>query len=377
VCPYSLSRPGGVQGQVVALSRVLSRRGHRVWVFAPVDDPDGPAGQLDGGVTLVRTGRSIPLPGNGSVAPVSVSPIATARARRALLAVAPDVIHVHEPFTPGLPYGLLLGRLPAPLVVTFHRSGPSVLYTLLGPLVRRLANRFAVRTAVSEAARATAAHAVGGSYEVGFNGVDIDAYRSADPWPTEGPTILFLGRHEERKGLGYLLDAFARLPPMAVPAALWIAGTGPQTEALRRRHPPSATVEWLGVLDEDEKRRRLAAADILCAPSVGGESFGMVILEAMAAGTVVVASDIDGYRQAAGGHAVLVPPADPVLLADALVAVLAGRPWGCPQPGVTDSGEEPARRRMAGSTWAEGFSMERLAQWYEDRYRTALARPRP
>ena len=207
VCPYSLSRPGGVQGQVIGLARAQEAAGHRATVFAPLDD----AGDAPAGVDLVATGRSVSLPANGSMAPVSLSVLSAARALHSLRSMSFDVVHVHEPFTPGLPYGLLVGRDIPPMVATFHRNGGSALYTLLGPLVRRLAGRLAVRTAVSEAARATASHALGGTYEVGFNGIELDRYRDVVPWPTDRPTILFLGRHEERKGLRVLLEAFDRL----------------------------------------------------------------------------------------------------------------------------------------------------------------------
>jgi phosphatidyl-myo-inositol alpha-mannosyltransferase len=376
VCPYSLSRPGGVQGQVAGLARVLTDIGHRVTVFAPIDDPADAPDRLDVGIEPVSTGRSVSLSANGSQAPVSVSVVAVARALRKLKAIEPDVVHVHEPFAPGLPYGLLLSRLRAPMVATFHRSGPSRLYTLFGPVVRPLAHRYALRVAVSDAARATAAGALGGNYEVAFNGVDVDGYRSAQPWPTDRPTILFLGRHEERKGLSFLLDAFEEVRKRPDAPVLWIAGSGPLTESLRRRHPPSSAIQWLGVLSEADKRRRLVAADILCAPSLGGESFGMVLLEAMAAGTVVVASDIDGYRQAAGGHAVLVPAADVRSLVGALAEVLSGRVTSAGHPG--SPGQGPGSPWLsAGWAWAEQFSLPRLARWYEDRYRAAMARRRP
>jgi len=250
------------------------------------------------------------------------------------------------------------------MVATFHRSGGSPFYTALAPVTRRVAARFAVRCAVSEAARATAFEALGGTYEVGFNGVEVDRYQGVDPWPTDRPTVLFLGRHEPRKGLELLLQAFDALDP-AVPEGpgggpvLWIAGDGPQTPSLRRLHPGSDRVRWLGVLSEEEKVRRLVAADVLCAPSIGGESFGMVLVEAMAAGTAVVASDIDGYRDAAGGHAVLVPPGDARALSRALSEVLTRGP----------TGSESAGR------WAGHWSMDRLAAWYEDVYRSALVRP--
>jgi phosphatidylinositol alpha-mannosyltransferase len=375
VCPYSLSRPGGVQGQVVGLARALDARGHQPTVFAPLDDP----GDAPSGINLVVSGHSVSLPANGSVAPVSVSPLAVGRALRALRAGHFDVVHVHEPFSPGLPYGLLVAKDVPPEVATFHRSGGSLFYTALRPLTTVLARRrFALRCAVSEAARETAHAAVGGDYVVLFNGVEVDRYANAEPWPTTGPTALFLGRHEERKGLQVLLDAFTQLTgdsligdPLpgdrtaggsaAVSATLWVAGDGPDTESLRRRYPDSPTIHWLGLLSEEEKLRRLAGADVLCAPSLGGESFGMVLLEAMAAGTPVIASDIPGYRDAAGGRARLVRPGDASALADALRAAL----------GPVDEAEAHRRRqaRADGTARAREWSMDRLAEQYESLYR--------
>jgi phosphatidylinositol alpha-mannosyltransferase len=380
VCPYSLSRPGGVQGQVVGLARALDARGHQATVFAPLDDRrDAPSD-----VNLVVTGRSVSLPANGSVAPVSVSPLAVHRALGALRSRHFDVVHVHEPFSPGLPYGILaVGEMP-PIVATFHRSGGSFFYSVLRPLTTSLARRkFALRCAVSEAARQTAHAAVGGDYIVLFNGVEVDRYANAVPWPTDGPTVLFLGRHEERKGLRVLLDAFALLVGAqrvgnqtvgnqtvgkgsggdagVVSPMLWVAGDGPDTDALRRRYPGSPHVRWLGVLTEEEKLRRLAGADVLCAPSLGGESFGMVLLEAMAAGTPVVASDIPGYRDAAGGRARLVRPGDASALSEVLRDVLA------PVGGVEADRRE--QDRADGAVRAREWSMERLAERYESLYR--------
>lgn len=396
VCPYSLSRPGGVQGQVLGLARALVASGHRVTVFAPVDGPV----EMPSRVELVPTGRSFRLPANGSVAPVSLSVPAARSSLRVLRSGTFDVVHVHEPFAPGLPYGLLLGRDLPPLVATFHRSGGSTFYSLLGPVVRRLARRLAVRTAVSEAARLTAVGALGGTYAIGFNGIEVDRYRDAVGWPKDRPTILFLGRHEERKGLRVLLEAFdemTRQPTIEEAGAstadgrwaerrpqLWIAGDGPETVRLRRLHPDSADRTWLGVIPEQEKVRRLAAADILCAPSLGGESFGVVILEAMAARVPVVATDIEGYRDAAGGCAVLVPPGDVVALAEALAGVLAGQlalsgPPDPAEPG-SDAGGDPGSFRSAwlsaGFRRAEGWSMQRLADWYVGWYRASMVQPR-
>jgi phosphatidylinositol alpha-mannosyltransferase len=176
------------------------------------------------------------------------------------------------------------------------------------------------------------------------------------------PTILFLGRHEQRKGLNVLLDAFATLER---PAVLWVASEGPATEVQRRRHPESDRVHWLGMLSDDEVAARLAGADVLCAPSLHGESFGMVLLEGMAAGCAVVASDIEGYRKAAGGHATLVPPGDTTALSRALGVALADA--------VEGSGPSSPEARKAAIEHARNWSMESLAERYVDVYERAIA----
>jgi phosphatidylinositol alpha-mannosyltransferase len=176
---------------------------------------------------------------------------------------------------------------------------------------------------------------------------------------------LFVGRHEPRKGLAVLLDAFARLEP---PAVLWVAGEGPQTEALRRTHPESEQIRWLGAISEDEKVARMAGADVLCAPSTGGESFGMVLLEAMAAGSALVVSDIDGYRSAARGLARLVPPGDPEALAGALRETLADAAKG--------RGLSAPEARAAALARAEEWSMGALAARYVEIYDRVVAERR-
>ncbi len=375
VCPYSLSRPGGVQGQVLGLARSLHRRGHTVTVLAPVDGPVSPPD----GVELVAAGHSTSLRANGSVAPVSVSPTAARRALADLRARTPDVVHVHEPFAPGVGYALLTARAAPPIVATFHRSGGSALYTALRPLARRMAARLAVRVAVSDAAAATARRALGGDYQVLFNGIEVDRFTGVPPWPTTGPTVLFLGRHEERKGLAVLLDAWRRLVdvgpdvgPGGGAPVLWVAGDGPETAQLMRRSPESESVRWLGIVDEEEKVRRLLGADALAAPALGGESFGLVLLEGMAARTVVVASDIDGYRDAAGGRAVLVTPGDAPALATAVRGVLSGDLAGDHGPGRQEWLD-------AGVARAGRWSMESLARRYEGIYRGVVVGdlPRP
>lgn len=340
VCPYHLSVPGGVQGQVSGLARSFEGLGHEVRVFAP-------------------TGNPIRLPANGSVAPVTLNPAAAAAVERVVRQEHLDVVHLHEPMAPVLGYACL-ARHPAPLVGTYHRSGASGWYSALRPVARWANERLDARCAVSEAAAETARAAVGGDFEVLFNGVELERFTGAEPWPTEGPTVLFLGRHEPRKGLAVLLEAFALAPGERGPeldgAVLWVAGAGPETERLRARYPDSERIRWLGVLDDAEVARRLAGADVLCAPSLFGESFGMILLEAMAAGTLVVASDIPGYRAAAGGQAELFPPGDVPALARAL-----GRVLGEVEAGTGRAGAEA---RAAAGAHARRWSMAELAQRY-------------
>ena len=384
VCPYSLSRPGGVQGQVLGLARSLVQRGHRITVFAPTDGPvDVPEG-----VQLVESGHSTALPANGSVAPVSVSPAAARRALHDLRSATPDVVHVHEPFAPGVSYALLLARSRPPVVGTFHRSGTGALYRMSGLVARPLAGRLAARCAVSKAAADTARSVLGGTYEVLFNGVEVDRFEQVVPWPADGPTALFLGRHEERKGLAVLLEAWRlltgtdRSEAAGARPVLWVAGDGPETDELRRRYPESASVRWLGVLGEEEKVRRLLGAEVLVAPALGGESFGMVLVEGMAARAVVVASDIDGYRDAAGGCAVLVPPGDAPALAATLRDVFAGtkaRADGAggaggavAVEGADDSDAGRSRWLDEGTQRAARWSMSTLAARYEACYRSVV-----
>ena len=179
----------------------------------------------------IGLGRSLPVRANGSVAPVALGPTASVRALRAVRELAFDVVHLHEPLAPGASYALL-GLCKRPMVGTFHRSGESVFYTALGPVAGTSANHLRVRCAVSDKARQTAQKALGGSYEIVGNGVDVERFSEAEPWPTIGPTVMFVGRHEERKGLASLLEAFGRVEnPHAI---CWIVGQGPETATLKR-----------------------------------------------------------------------------------------------------------------------------------------------
>jgi len=359
VSPYSLSRPGGVQGQVIGLARALRARGVEVTVVGPVDDdeamPEG-AGEhhVIGRVTGVRS--------NGSVAPVALSPVASIHAARYVRRGGFDVAHLHEPFAPSSSYALILVD-PVPLVCTYHRAGVSHWASFMGPLGKLASRHFEVQVAVSEAARQTAARSSSGTIEVLFNGVDVERFASAEPCRDEQgrPVALFVGRHEARKGLDVLLDAFAKVDR---PAVLWIAGEGPSTEVQRRRHPASDRVRWLGRLSDGEVASRLAGADVLCVPSLGGESFGVVLLEGMAAGCAVVASDLEGYRTAAGGHAALVPPGDTGALVRALDQALADAGAG--------TGQSSPSALRAAREHARASSMEALAGCYVDVYERAI-----
>jgi phosphatidylinositol alpha-mannosyltransferase len=330
-------------------------------VLAPAD---GPFDAADLASKVVVLGRSLPVPANGSVAPVSLGPVGAGRALRAIGRAGTDVVHLHEPLAPGAGYACLVACR-RPLVGTFHRAGASTAYRILGPLARWAAGRLDVRCAVSPEARATAVEALGGHYEVVGNGVELDRFASAAPWPTDGPTVLFVGRHERRKGLGVLLAAFPRVAEAEPTATLWVVGEGPETDALRAGTAPGARIRWLGQIDDDELASRLRGAHVFCAPSLGGESFGVVLLEAMAARTAVVASDIPGYAYVADGHARLVAPGDAGALAEALIGAVhdAGRRAGGSAPGALDSAFEHA------SSW----SMTRLAERYVAIYEAALS----
>jgi len=295
----------------------------------------------------------VPTASNGSVAPLAPDPAAQLRTIRALRDEAFDVLHLHEPLCPGPTMTALLFHN-APVIGTFHRSGDSAAYTLARPAVRWLARRMELRCAVSPDALETARRALGGQYDLLFNGIEVERFAKAEPYPTDGPTIFFVGRHEERKGLAILLDALRHLP---VSVRVWVGGTGPQTEMLRARHGADPRITWLGRLSDDEVGSRLAGADVFCAPSLRGESFGVVLLEAMAAGAAVVASSLDGYRNVVtdGMDAVLSPPGD----VDALGAALAR---------VLSDDVLRADLVVAGERRAQRFSMMRLAEEYMDRY---------
>jgi phosphatidyl-myo-inositol alpha-mannosyltransferase len=356
VSPYSLSLPGGVQGQVLGLARALRGQGHQVRVLGPCDGAPPEVG-------ITPLGSSIPTAANGSMAPVAPDPSNALRTIAALRDEHFDIIHLHEPIAPGCTVTTLVCAN-APMVGTFHAAGTSASYRWLAPFLRPLAARLTIRCAVSEDARELAQDGLGGQYVLLHNGIDVERFTKATPWPTEGPTVLFLSRHEERKGLDVLVAALPLLPEHA---RVWIASDGPDTARLKAAAAGDARVEWLGRIDEGEKIRRLRGATVLCAPSLRGESFGMILLVAMAAETPIVASDLPGYRKVIGEGepaALLVPPGDAGALGAALRRVL----------------EDPslaATLAAAGDIRAATFSMDRLAARYVELYRSAISRGAP
>lgn len=352
VSPYSLTRPGGVQGQVLGLSRALRQLGHDVRVLGPCDGAPPDPG-------IIPLGNSVPIEANGSIAALAPDPSAQMRTIRALWDESFDVVHLHEPFAPGPTFTALMTE-DAPLVGTFHAAGTSSSYRVFQPFIRYFADWLSIRVAVSKDARALASAAIGGSFELLFNGVEVEIFADADPWPTEVPTIVFIGRHEPRKGLALLLEAVQQLPGEL---AVWVLSDGPETEELQARYAHDRRIEWVGRVSESEKAQRLRGADVLCAPSLGRESFGIVLAEAMAAGTAVVASDLAGYRNATrpDREGLLVPPGDLTALVGALRAVL---------------GDDDLRHALidAGSVRAQELSMHRLAACHAELYEDALLR---
>ena len=270
------------------------------------------------------------------------------------------MLHLHEPMAPGPTMTAMLIK-PAPIVATFHAAGSSLAYEVFKPFTSRGSHRIDIRFAVSDDAAALAQAALGGTYERAFNGVEIERFSPDESAVNDPPTIFFLARHEQRKGLAVLLEAAAGL---SAPFRLIVGGDGPETTELRSRYQSDHRIEWIGEIGDDEKMQQMRHADIFCAPSLHGESFGIVLLEAMAAHTAVVASSLPGYQKVIvcddGRQAgALVPPSDPNALRDTLRDLL---------------GNADARSRYVeiGKERVQTFSMAALADLYTEAYERTL-----
>jgi len=305
VCPYSLDVPGGAQNHVLDLAEALLARGHHVSVLAPADDEHRLAGYPD---FVVPAGRAVAVPYNGSVARLTFGPVTAARVRRWLAGGGFDVVHVHEPSVPSLSL-LTLWAWDGPMVGTFHTSNTrSRAMTAASAILLPALEKLSARIAVSEDARSTLVHHLGGEPVIIPNGVFVSRFATAQPepaWQGRGPVLAFLGRMDEpRKGLQVLLAALSAIVERHPDVNVLIAGKGEQAEA-EAAVPDSAraNVTFLGMVDDPTRARLLATADIYVAPNTGGESFGIILIEAMAAGAAVLASDIGAFRRVLGDGA--------------------------------------------------------------------------
>jgi phosphatidylinositol alpha-mannosyltransferase len=343
VCPYTWDVPGGVQAHVHDLAESLLSQGHEVSVLTPVDDPDEAA--LPDWV--VPAGRAVPVPYNGSVARLAFGPLSLARTRRWLREGRFDVLHVHEPTVPSLSM-LATFAARGPMVATFHTATTrsralQVFGTALQPGLEKITGRIAV----SPAARRVVVEHLGGDAVLVPNGVSVARFEGAQPFPDrpDAPTVCFLGRIDEpRKGLAVLLEALPELVRRVPGVRLLVAGPG-DVEEVRASVPAQLRdrVELMGLVSEADKPRVYASGDVYCAPNTHGESFGIVLIEAMAAGTPVVASDLEAFRRVLedGGAGVLFPVGDALALAGALADLLAdpGR-----RAALSATGHEVVRR---------------------------------
>ncbi|MGA2969180.1 MAG: glycosyltransferase family 4 protein [Acidimicrobiales bacterium] len=356
VSPYALSVFGGVQEQALGMSRELSRRGHDVLLLAP-DASDH--NSYDTPAFVQRYGRLWSMPANGSRAPLTLSPFAARSVRASLQRFRPDVVHYHEPFAPIFAWSALRAH-EAPAVATFHRAGGGPALTYTGILLRRLARHIDVSVAVSGAASSTIARAANVNAQVLYNGFEMERFAQTPRERSAETTLLFIGRFEARKGLQYLIRAVVRHNSRG--GNLWrlvVLGDGPHRAELEAQAARDPMILFVGAASDAEKRSWLRRANVLVAPSTMGESFGMILLEGMASETSVVASDIDGYREAVGDFGLLVAPGDDVALERAISGALAG---------------ETSQSIAAAKVHAERWSMSRLMDEYEVLYDTARQR---
>lgn len=328
VCPYSWDVPGGVQFHVRDLAEHLIARGHRVSVLAPADD-ETPLPEY-----VTSAGRAVPVPYNGSVARLSFGFLSAARVRRWLNEGQFDVLHIHEPASPSLSL-LSCWAATGPIVATFHTSNPrSRAMVAAYPILQAALEKISARIAVSEYARRTLVEHLGGDAVVIPNGVDVDNFATAGVEPCwrgdaaeAGPgTLGFIGRIDEpRKGLPTLLRAFSTVLRARPGARLLVAGRGDLEED--RAHLPDEIrdhVEFLGLLSDADKARLLRSIDLYVAPNTGGESFGIILVEAMSAAAPVLASDLEAFTQVLddGAAGETFPVGDDAALASAAIRLL-------------------------------------------------------
>ena len=363
VTPYVYPLPGGVNQHVRFLYENLRLRGHDVRI---ITSSHGLQRSSEGDV--IRIGKGLSVPSNGSVGTVTVSPRYISQVRNVLEHEQFDLLHFHEPFVPFLSL-VTLRESSSVNVATFHAyAGFSPAMELGSKLLKGYAGRLHGRIAVSAAARHFIDRFFPGDYKVIPNGVDVAHYRRAVPiarWQDGTPNILFVGRFEDRKGLIHLLKAFRMLRKEGHECRLLVVGSGPQERELRRYVMTRGlqNVEFLGRVSESEKTQLFRTADIFVSPATGRESFGIILLEAMAAGAPIVCSDIHGYKGVVqrDRQALLVPPGDRKALAAAISTLL-------------DDPQLRARMAASGLERVEQFSWEQVTARVEAYYGFVIRR---
>src|ERR1700754_4509774 len=322
VCPYSFDVPGGVQSHVLQLAEVMHGRGHDVSVLAPssphVELPD----------YVVSGGKAVPIPYNGSVARLRFGPATHRMVKRWLTDGNFEVLNLHEPNAPSLSV-LALQAAEGPIVATFHTSTTkSLTLSVFQGILRPFHEKIVGRIAVSDLARRWQMEALGSDAVQIPNGVDVKSFAKAprfDGYPRAGKSVLFLGRFDEpRKGMAALLGALPTLVERFPDIEILIVGRGDEDELREDAGKLAKHLRFLGQVDDAEKASAMRSADVYCAPNTGGESFGIVLVEAMAAGTAVGASDLDAFRRVLedGKAGRLVPVDDADSLAAGLIEVL-------------------------------------------------------
>ncbi len=363
VTPYVYPLPGGVNEHVRFLYENLRQRGHDVRI---ITSSHGLQRSSEG--DIIRIGKGFSVPSNGSVGTITVSPRYVSQVNDVLARERFDLLHFHEPFVPFLSL-VMLHQSTSVNIATFHAyAGFSPAMELGRRLLPAYARRLHGRIAVSAAARHFIDRFFPGDYKVIPNGVNLGRFQRAVPvsrWLDSTPNILFVGRLEDRKGLPYLLKAYRLIRKSGLEARLLVVGAGPQAREARRYVLTRGlqNVEFLGRVSDAEKAQLFKTADVYVSPATGRESFGVVLLEAMAAGAPIVASDIHGYKGVVqrGRQAILVPPRDPKALAAAITELL------------TDP-ELRARLSAAGLARAQQFGWEQVTARVEDYYGFVIRR---
>ena len=356
ICPYALSIFGGVQEQVLAMSRELTSRGNEVLVISP-DSSD--LSEYETTAKVSHFGRLLSIPANGSRAPITLSFSAARKARKLVSEFQPDIVHFHEPFAPLVGWAILRSHT-APSVATFHRSGDGPAFSLTSPLLKWLSKYLDVAASVSSQAEKTIKKAVGIESKVLFNGFEISRFVETPRERSGEVTLTTIGRLEDRKGTATAISAVKSHNSNGTNQwKLIVIGDGPERSKLEALSGRDENIVFVGAANDVDKRAWLRRSNALLCPALKGESFGLVLLEGMASETSVIASDIDGYRDAAGSFATLFQPGSSTALEQAISKALL---------------LETSESLSAARNHAENWSMSRLIDQYETLYSEATLR---